>query len=72
LFTILLLSLQANELFVGRVAMVGFAAAVIGQFLMGGLHGPGPVAQVSNVGSKHTCVFPTPEGRMAAADGGEW
>jgi len=39
---------KANELFTGRVAMLGFAAAVIGQFQMGGLLGPGPVAQIAN------------------------
>jgi hypothetical protein len=39
-------ALQSVELFNGRIAMLGFAAAVIGQFQMGGYAGPGPVAQV--------------------------
>ncbi len=37
---------QANELFHGRLAMLGFAAALINQMRMGGLAGPGPLAQV--------------------------
>jgi len=39
---------KANELFNGRMAMLGFAAALIGQVLQGGLHGPGPLGQVAN------------------------
>lgn len=39
---------KRNELFVGRVAMIGFAAAIIGQLMMGGVLGPGPLAQVAN------------------------
>jgi hypothetical protein len=42
-----LLSLQANELFNGRLAMLGFAAAVFQQLRMGGVYGPGIVAQVA-------------------------
>jgi len=38
---------KANELFNGRLAMLGFAAAVIQQLRMGGLYGPGPIAQVA-------------------------
>jgi hypothetical protein len=45
-------SLQANELFNGRLAMLGFAAAVVQQLRMGGAYGPGPVAQV---GSETNC-----------------
>jgi hypothetical protein len=43
----LLLPLQANELFNGRLAMLGFAAAVFQQLRMGGVYGPGIVAQVA-------------------------
>jgi len=39
---------KANELFVGRTAMIGFAAAIIGQMWQGGLQGPGPLAQVAH------------------------
>jgi len=38
---------KANELFVGRVAMLGFAFAILGQLWLGGLQGPGPLAQVA-------------------------
>jgi len=37
-----------NELFLGRTAMMGFFAALVGQFVQGGLYGPGPLAQVAN------------------------
>jgi hypothetical protein len=37
---------QANELLHGRLAMLGFAAAVINQLRLGGVYGPGPLAQV--------------------------
>jgi len=40
---------KANELFVGRTAMIGFAAAILGQLRQGGLQGPGPLAQVANI-----------------------
>jgi len=40
---------KANELFVGRTAMIGFAAALLGQLRQGGLQGPGPLAQVANI-----------------------
>jgi len=39
---------KANELFVGRTAMIGFAAALLGQMWLGGLQGPGPLAQVAH------------------------
>jgi hypothetical protein len=39
--------LQANELFNGRMAMLGFAAAIIQQLRMGGVNGPGTIAQVA-------------------------
>jgi hypothetical protein len=38
--------MQANELLHGRLAMVGFAAAVMNQLRWGGVYGPGPLAQV--------------------------
>jgi len=38
---------KANELFNGRLAMLGFAAAVLQQLRLGGVYGPGPVAQVA-------------------------
>jgi len=43
---------KANEVFVGRIAMLGFPAAIIGQLRMGGLDGPGPIAQVANIFGK--------------------
>jgi hypothetical protein len=42
--------LQANEVFNGRLAMLGFLAAVLQQLRLGGYSGPGPIAQVGGVG----------------------
>jgi len=39
---------KSNELFNGRLCMLGFLAAVVQQFRMGGLYGPGPIAQVAD------------------------
>jgi len=39
---------KANELFNGRASMIGFAAAIIQQLRMGGVNGPGPIAQVAD------------------------
>lgn len=38
---------RANELFHGRVAMIGFLAALLQQLRLGGLSGPGPLAQIA-------------------------
>lgn len=38
---------KANELFNGRLAMIGFTLAVLNQFRMGGYEGYGPIAQVA-------------------------
>jgi len=38
---------KANELFNGRLAMLGFAAAVFQQMRLGGVDGPGTIAQVA-------------------------
>jgi photosystem II protein len=38
---------KANEVFNGRMAMIGFAAAILQQLRLGGLYGPGPLAQVA-------------------------
>jgi hypothetical protein len=38
---------KANEVFNGRAAMIGFAAAILQQLRLGGLYGPGPIAQVA-------------------------
>jgi hypothetical protein len=46
-------ALQSNELFNGRLCMLGFFAAVVQQFRMGGLHGPGPIAQVRHAGNAY-------------------
>jgi hypothetical protein len=40
--------LQANELFNGRAAMLGFLAAIVQQLRMGGVNGPGTIAQVAD------------------------
>lgn len=37
---------KANELFHGRLAMLGFAGVLWRQFTLGGYTGPGPLAQV--------------------------
>jgi hypothetical protein len=58
-------AMQSVELFNGRIAMLGFAAAVIGQFQMGGYDGPGPVAQVS------LNTPPHPASRLHATRGNE-
>jgi len=39
---------KKNELFVGRMAMLGFAAALLQQVRMGGWDGPGYIAQVAS------------------------
>ncbi len=39
---------KANELANGRIAMIGFAAALINQMRLGGYAGPGPLAQASD------------------------
>jgi len=39
---------KANELFNGRAAMIGFALAIIQQLRMGGVNGPGTIAQVAD------------------------
>jgi photosystem II protein len=38
---------KKNELFNGRMAMLGFTAGIFNQLLLGGLNGPGPLAQVA-------------------------
>jgi len=38
---------KSNELFVGRMAMLGFAAALIQQVRLGGVTGPGPLGQIA-------------------------
>jgi len=40
---------KANELFNGRMAMLGFAAALAHQLRLGGLEGPGPLAQFAQI-----------------------
>jgi hypothetical protein len=39
---------KANELFNGRMAMLGIAAALLNQMWIGGFDGPGPLAQVAH------------------------
>jgi len=55
---------KRNELFNGRASMVGFFAAIVGQFLQGGLYGPGPLGQVANylsipITDEYYSIFPT-------------
>jgi len=55
---------KRNELFNGRMAMLGFFSAVVGQFLQGGLYGPGPLGQVANwfnipLTDEYYSIFPT-------------
>ncbi|GFH23012.1 photosystem II protein, partial [Haematococcus lacustris] len=38
---------KANEVFNGRLAMLGFTAALLQQLRLGGVSGPGPIAQVA-------------------------
>jgi hypothetical protein len=38
---------KRNEVFVSRMAMLGFAAGVVGQMAMGGVEGPGVLAQIA-------------------------
>jgi hypothetical protein len=38
---------KRNELFTGRLAMLGFAAALLQQLRIGGLNGPGPLGQIA-------------------------
>jgi len=45
---------KANELFNGRMAMLGFAAALAHQLVLGGLNGPGPLAQFALIYANQT------------------
>ncbi|KAL6764634.1 hypothetical protein V8C86DRAFT_3022274 [Haematococcus lacustris] len=60
---------KANEVFNGRLAMLGFAAAVFQQLRMGGYSGPGIIAQVATFlgtdASSLFDVFPTAFGAWA-------
>ena len=42
---------KANELFVGRVAMIGFAASLVGEYFQ---NGKGPLGQLGT-SSEHPC-----------------
>ena len=47
---------KANELFVGRVAMIGFAASLVGEYFQ---NGKGPLGQLGTL-SERPCRYQVP------------